>query len=115
MKYLESNWSNEELKAYLILFCLNINFNKQNQDIDFSTLNIRENELNAIQKEFNKDNDYQSIQKIYKAIESNNCSTDYINSMFQEIKEIIISSGRKYSYFMKNILSGFERTILNAA
>ena len=115
MNYLESNWSREELKAYLTLFCLNTNFSNTNQEIDFSSLEISKTALNLLLKEFNGDNDFQSIQKIYASIEKNNYSTYSLNLLFNEIIEIILSSEIKFSNLMKSILLGFERTLISAA
>lgn len=115
MKQLKENWTREELKAYLALFCLNTNCTDINEEIDFSVLNITNEEFKTIEKEFKKDNDYQSIQKIANAIEQIKCVNDCLSTLFQEIKEFIISSGRKYNYLMKNLFLGFERTLIETA
>lgn len=111
MKYIESNWTRDELKIYLTLFCLNTNFTDTNQEVNFSTLEISRSTLKIIIKEFKLDNDFQSIQKIYTSIEKNNYSTYSLNLLFHEIKEVILSSGIKFTYIMKNILVGFERSL----
>jgi hypothetical protein len=115
MEQVEPNWSKEELKAYLVLYCINTDFSITNRNLDANIFNISKNRSNDLQKEFHKDNDYKSIQKICTAIEKNNYSSDLLNSLFLEIKELIIQSGRKYNYLMKSLFIGLERNILIAA
>ena len=115
MKQLNTNWTNDELKVYIMLFCINSNFKNVAEDINFSSRNIGKEKLNLIEKEFRKDNDYQSIQKICLALEKNNLTSNYLNLFFNEIEVMITSSGRKFTCLMNNIFLGFERTLLKSA
>ena len=115
MEYLETNWTDEELKAYLTFYCIHADFSKIDLKLDSTIFNIKKSKLYALQQEFFKDNDYQSIQKICSVLEKNNYSSNSLNFLFEEIKETIIQTGRTFNYLMKNICLGLERNILKAA
>lgn len=115
MKHNKSNWSKIETKLYLLLFCVNTDYTVAKHHIDYNRFNIEKFEFDKIRSEFNKDNDYQSIQKIRLALENNDYSKDQLNILFQEIKAMFSLTTRRNNLIINNIFTNLERIIIKAA
>ncbi|KJD35644.1 hypothetical protein PW52_07805 [Tamlana sedimentorum] len=113
MKIDAKKWTEGEFKAYVLLFCANSNYREVSQDINILKHHVGKDELQAVSNEFDKDNDYQSIQKICMAIEEQGYSKDQLQALFQEIKELFLS-GEKFDNVKKNIFMSFKRMLISA-
>lgn len=107
-------WTDGEFKAYLLLFCANSNYAEINQDISILKYHIGKDELQEISNEFDRDNDYQSIQKLCIAMAEQNYSKAELQALFQEIKELFLSGGR-FDNVKRTIFMGFKRILIAAA
>tara|TARA_R110000787_G_scaffold60220_8_gene136571 strand:+ start:13104 stop:13430 length:327 start_codon:yes stop_codon:yes gene_type:complete len=88
---MNTNWTKEDLKIYLLIYCANADFSESKQELNYIKEKIHNSNLDKIRDEFEKDNEYQSIQKIQSAIKDLEYSKLAINSLFEEIKELFKS------------------------
>ena len=100
---MNTNWTEDELKAYLLIYCANADFTESKAEIDFIKSRILSSNFEKIHKEFNKDNDYQSIQKIQSTVERLEYSSTRKNQLLAEIKEIFLSDDN-YDILEKNLM-----------
>ena len=94
MEAVNPTWSYDQFKAYLLIFAAESNqvFTKEEKDYieaQFDSLLIK-----TVQKEINKDNDFQRIQKIMAYIEQNNLSKIDLDELLKEINTIYQSDGK---------------------
>lgn len=114
MKRQQVNWTINELKIYLILFLNNTVCNSQIDIMVLNNFDLSLQNFNEIKREFDHDNDYQSIQKINALIENGFYSKSQINNLFYEVKTICFEPRRKLHFLMNNMFTNLER-IINAA
>ncbi|MBK7095313.1 MAG: hypothetical protein IPH57_09820 [Saprospiraceae bacterium] len=107
MEEYQTNWTKEELKIYLLIYCAKADFLESKVETDFIKSKIKDNSFERIHEEFNKDNDYQSIQKIRTTIEKYSYSKDAIAQLFEEMKELFLSDG-KYGILEQNLFMGLN-------
>ncbi|MEM5565087.1 hypothetical protein WNY78_08220 [Psychroserpens sp. AS72] len=115
MKKNNSNWSKTDIKTYLLLFCINTDFTKSIQNIDYNTFEIRKPIFDKIYNEFTMDNDYQSIQKIRLALENKAYSKEELHTLFLEIKTIFSLSKKRNNLIINSIFTNLERILDSAA
>ncbi len=105
MKKLDYNYSLEELKAYILLYCTNLNFMVEQEKMAFVKSKTNLVCFDRVLREFNKSNDYQRIQKILFAFEKNVCLKSKNVFFFNEIKEILMSN-RKCNLLERYLFNG---------
>ncbi len=88
MEDFNTTWSNSEFHAYVLLHCAHADFIESNDEVDLIKSKVSESEYNHIHKEFDNDNDYQSIQKIMVTAKRLNYSGDQVEQLFSEMKEL---------------------------
>ena len=110
MKTLEVNWSKEELQTYLFIYCINADYKETKQELEAISLKTNQETYKKMHDEFEKDNDYASIQKINKSLKNLNYSKEERNKLFEEIKELFLSDG-SYAILEKNLLRGLHRLL----
>ena len=111
MEPTHTKWTQDELKAYLALYCFNFDFNKKNNTLDYAIFKIEKSKAEQLVSEFQKDNDYRSIQKISTYIANNQYSEGQLHELFHDLTSLIILSGRKCSDVIRSIILGLERTL----
>lgn len=110
MKDYKLNWTAEELKAYILLFFINIDYPNVNSDLNKYPLNNLE--FNNIRQEFKFDNDYQSIQKICKVVETANYTKMQLQVLLEEVKNWFTIAGEKQRYLLNNRLTILRRILI---
>ena len=108
---MKTNWTKEDLKIYLLIYCANADFSESKQEINFIKEKIKNSNFEKIRNEFEKDNEYQSIQKIQSTIKELEYSKVAINSLFEEVKELFISDDN-FNTQEQNLFRGLNK-ILN--
>lgn len=93
MQNLTTNWSQNEFKAYLLLYAANSNQNVSEEERAFIESKFDKNTLEKMSKELNTDNDYQRLQKILKCINQFNCTDADIDNLLEEVKHITTTDG----------------------
>ena len=110
MKEVDTNWSKEELKVYILIYCANANFLESKAEKDFIISKIKGNSFERIHEEFDMDNDYQSIQKIRLALEKYGYSKEVAGQTFKEMEELFLSDG-KYDILEQNLSRGLNHIL----
>jgi len=107
MEEFDTKWSRDELKTYILIYCAKADLEESKHETEFiiskSNLDIYSKMIN----EFEKDNDYQSIQKIKVSLEKHGYIRNEINMLYDEIKELFLSDG-KYDILEQNLLKGLN-------
>ncbi len=87
-----SNWSKQELVAYILLYIANIDLKESNSERDFIMSKVDRATFQNIHDEFDADNDYQSITKIVEAVKLHNLHTNS-DELFADIKLMAFADG----------------------
>jgi len=108
MKKIISNWTKEELKAYILIYCANADFSESKLEIDYIKSKIHTGIFENIHTEFEKDNDYQSIQKIQTAIKEHNLTDN--ETLIGEIMELFLIDDN-YDLLEQNLYIGLRHIL----
>ncbi|NNK83526.1 MAG: hypothetical protein HKO92_10425 [Flavobacteriaceae bacterium] len=106
-----SNWTKEELVAYILLYAAHCNLEIDNHEKNVIISKVDMQTFQKVYDEFDKDNDYQSLQKIVSALEEEHYSKIELDILFEDIKKLFLSDGsydtmeRNLYSFLKNMLS----------
>lgn len=93
MNNYSTQWTKQELMAYLLLYCANADYVENESEIAMIRSKVDLAKYETIHKEFEKDNDYQSIQKIQAAVERLGFSEAQIDELIVEMKELFMVDG----------------------
>lgn len=113
MKDYRMNWSPSELKTYILLFFINSDYT--NEGLGLDQLHSNTLEFNKIRQEFNRDNDYQSIQKICAVVKTENYSRTQLHILLNDVKNWFAQAEKKQSHLLSNRLTTLERILVKAA
>lgn len=104
------NWSRQEFQTYLYIYCINADYKETKEELKKISLKINNEMYKKIHTEFEKDNDYTSIQKIKNSFNNFYYKQEEIDRLFNEIKELFLSDG-KYDILEKNLMKGLKRLL----
>jgi len=93
MSEITTNWTRPEFKAYLMMYAANANFFESEDEKEIIHGLVTNKEYRLIHREFEKDNDYQSIQKILHNIDKFNYSKDELDTLVNDIKALFDADG----------------------
>ena len=110
MEEFKTDWTREELKAYILLYCANANFIETQEEKEFIKSKVGEEKYMKVHKEFDKDNDYQRIQKIQSSVERFNYSKHEIDILFMNIKKMFLTDG-SMDILEENIYRGLQHLL----
>ncbi|MCB0464840.1 MAG: hypothetical protein KDC78_04060 [Aequorivita sp.] len=110
MEEFKTSWSRPELKAYILLYCANADFVETKEEKDFIKEKVGEEKYRHIHKEFDKDNDYQRIQKIQANVDRFNYSKNEIDRLFGDIKKMFLADG-EIDILEENIYRGLKHLL----
>ena len=105
-----TNWSREELKIYLLMYCASADFDESKYETEYIKSKTSEKNFQKIYREFCSDNDFQSIQKIQTSIDNFGYTKKEIESLFVEMKELFLTDG-KYDILEQNLYRGLNRIL----
>jgi len=94
MEAVNSTWSYDQFKAYLLIFAAESNQVITTEEKDYIEAQFDALLVKTVQKEINKDNDFKRIQKIMAYIEQNNLSKTDLDELLKEIYTIYQSDGK---------------------
>lgn len=110
MKEVTVNWTKEDLKVYILVYCANADFTESKFEIDLIKSKIQSSDFNKIHTEFENDNDFLSIQKIQYSVKEHGYSHEEIDVLLSEIKELFLSDG-KYDVLEENLFRGLSHIL----
>ena len=93
MEAVNPTWSYDQFKAYLLIFAAESNQVITIEEKDYIEAQFDSLLIKTVQKEINKDNDFQRIQKIMAYIEQNNLSKTDLDGLLKEIHTVYQSDG----------------------
>lgn len=107
---MNSNWTKEELVAYVLLFTANSDLNIGNHEKNIIISKVDMQTFSNVYQEFEADNDYQSIQKIVKGLEAHHYSKDDLEALFIDIKKLFLSDG-SYDVMEQSMLAYLKKIL----
>lgn len=110
MEEINTLWSREELKAYILLYCAYADFIETEAEKEYIKSKVGEEKYNKIHKEFDEDNDYQRIQKIQATVAQYNYSKNEIDRLFENIKKLFLTDG-PIDILEENIYRGLQHLL----
>ena len=105
------NWTKEEYKAYILIYCAHADFVETKEEIDLIKSTISESVFSKIHREFEADNDYQQFQKIKQNCKKFYATTEQLNGLFDEIKTLMLSDG-KYDILEENLFRALKHQLI---
>ena len=94
MEAVNPTWSFDQFKVYLLIFAAESNQVITKEEKDYIEAQFDSLLIKTVQKEINKDNDFQRIQKIMGYIEQNNISKTDLDELLKEIHTVYQSDGK---------------------
>lgn len=110
MEEFKTDWTHEELKGYMLLYCAHADFNVSSEEKEYIKSRVGQEKYQKIRKEFDEDNDYQQIQKINAAIERFEYSKEEIDEAFQSIKKLFLADG-EMDILEQNLYRGLKHLL----
>ena len=98
-----TNWSRKEFKLYLLLYCSHANLEEKDEEIELIKSKVDTDTYGKIHKELEKDNDYQSIQKIMYNLDKFNYTVEEKHKLLEDIKDVFYSDG-EFDLMEQNLL-----------
>ena len=102
------NWTKKELQAYILIWCANADYMEDEEEKELILSKVDQNTSDKLHREFNKDNDYQRIEKINAALEALNYSKSGRNEIISEMKEMFEADGT-FDSVEQSLLVGLKR------
>lgn len=90
---METTWNEKQLKAYLLLYCANIDNQEDKNELTIIKSQIDEDAYKKIHDEFDNDNDYQSVEKISHALDRLGYTKKNIDQLVTEMKALFMADG----------------------
>ena len=107
---IKTNWTKDELYAYIFIYCMNADYKETSEELNMITSRFGNKVYDKMHKEFEKDTDYTSIQKIKDTLEDYNYTDAEIRMLFNEIKDVFLLDG-KYEILERNLFLGLKRLL----
>lgn len=89
-----TNWSKEELVAYILLYVAHSDLKETAQEHEYILSRVDLETYNHIKREFDDDNDYQSITKIVDAVNASESYKNNPDELFADIKLMAFADGK---------------------
>jgi len=102
------DWTRDELVAYVLLFAAHSDFKEDNHERNVIISKVDMNTFQDIHDEFDKDNDYQGIQKIMTSLRQHNYDREDVEILLEDIKTLFFSDG-DFNINERNMLKSLER------
>lgn len=109
MNDLQPNWSDKELKAYLLLYSAYADFNESENEKSLIISKVGKDNYQHIHDEIEQDNDYVRIQKIKNSVQQHKYSHDQIDRLIEEMKELFNVDGE--DILEQNLLIGLKHVL----
>jgi hypothetical protein len=87
------NWDKEQFKAYLLIFAANANFSESEEEKELILSKVDAEVYKLMHREFEKDNDYQRLEKILFCVDKFGLSKDDLSQLRAEVKQVINAEG----------------------
>ncbi len=112
MEAVATPWSFREFKAYLFLYAANSKYFETEEEKQKVHSIVHIQTYNQIHREFEQDNDYQSIQKILHNIEKFKLSQKELDVLLKEIRELF-DLNHKHDLLEENMFLALKHLLHN--
>jgi len=102
------DWTRDELVAYILLFAAHSDFKEDNHERNVIISKVDMNTFQEIHDEFDRDNDYQGIQKIMTSLKQHNYDKNDVEVLLADNKTLFFSDG-EFNINERNMLKALER------
>lgn len=110
MEAINTDWTREEFKAYLLSYAANANYFESEEEKEKILELVSRDQYKRIHKELAHDNDYQSIQKILYNLDKFHYSKEDLNSLIADIKSLFEANGSK-DILESNMFLGLQKLL----
>lgn len=110
MEQITVNWSEEQFKAYLMIYAANSNFYESEEEKELILSKVDPEVFRSMHRELDHDNDYQRLQKILYCINKFGYTEDEINNLEKDIREVMSADG-KNDEVERNMFLGLHRLL----
>ncbi|MGV3631122.1 MAG: hypothetical protein ACO1O6_07945 [Bacteroidota bacterium] len=110
MEAIATSWTFREFKAYLFLYAANSKYFETEEEKRMVHNIIDSERYRKIHREFEMDNDYQSIQKILYHVESLGLNQKDLDILLREIRELF-DSNRKHDLLEENMFLALKHLL----
>jgi hypothetical protein len=111
MSDFKTQWSKVEFKTYLLLYCANADYVETEEEKELITSRVNKDILKNIHKEFDKDNDYQRIQKIIHTANSFGYTHKEADVLLDKMKELFFPEGHDMGTLEENMFRGLKHLL----
>ncbi|QGY47281.1 hypothetical protein GM418_27535 [Maribellus comscasis] len=110
MNDLSPKWTTSQLRAYLLLYCANIDLKLTDKEKENILSKINKSAYSLILEEFESDNDFQRLEKIKASVKQFNYPENFHDLLSIEIKELFLSDG-DFSQFEQFVYLELDRIL----
>ncbi|MCR9174112.1 MAG: hypothetical protein NXI10_16550 [bacterium] len=110
MSEITTNWTRKEFKAYLMMYAANANFFESEEEKELIHQIVSDATYKEIHREFDGDNDYQSIQKILYNIDKFDYSKKDLSKLMADIQRVFNADG-KVDTLERNMLLALKHLV----
>lgn len=93
MSELKTDWTRQEFKAYLLSYAAHSNFFESEEETEMILNVVSQDIYKKVHRELDKDNDYQSLQKILYNLKKFNYTKEEIHLLVDDIQKLFLSNG----------------------
>lgn len=104
------NWSKNELVAYILVYIANSDLEESDDEKKYILSRVDKKTFAKVHAQFDKDNDYQCIQKIIEGVKAHDYHENDYAELFADIKLMIYADGEADN--MEEATLSFLRKIL---
>lgn len=110
MENIQTDWTKEEFKAYLLSYAANANYFESEEEREKILEHLSKSQYKKIHKELDKDNDYQSNKKILYNLEKFDYFKNDLNKLVADIKALFATDG-EVDLLESNMLLGLQKLL----
>lgn len=110
MERIETTWSDQEFKAYLLLFCAYADLVEHKEEKALIKSKVGKGTYKKIHEEFDDDKDFTRVQKIQSTANRFNYSEAQVDQLIVETKELFLSDG-KFHHLEQNMSRQLKRLL----
>ena len=107
MSEINPHFSKDEFHAYLLFYCANADFVEQEEEMEFIKSKTENEVFEKMHKQFQKDNDFQRIQKIERTLDALEYTKEQKELLLEEIQALFMSDG-KFPILERNAYLGLK-------
>lgn len=110
MSNLNTNWTKEEFKTYILLYCAHVDLIETEEEKEMIKSAAGEELFLKMHKEFDEDNDYQSLEKMKHAASVHEYDKDQLSELMGSIEALFSIDGH-YDRFEKYVSAVLKKML----